>query len=316
MPNESRLANVRAAPGSAGLHRAIRLLPEGGLERQAIEAGEIDAVIDYRNANVIVFPAARRALRDAASRKAAVEAPAANSVLAALPRAEYQRLLPGLEAVTLQFGEVLHEPGTPIRYVYFPIDCVVCLLTRTEGQRTMETGLVGHEGMVGISLALGVDVSSARALVQAGGAAMRMPAACFQNELRRCVQLQRELYRCAYVKLTQARQAAACLASHLFVQRLACWLLMSADRSRSSEVLLTQEYLAAILGVRRVSVTMASASLRSRDLINYSRGKIRILNRKGLESASCSCYRRIEALHAVGGDDDNPAPESAARGPG
>jgi CRP-like cAMP-binding protein len=294
-----------AGRGSEALRRALLRLPGGGPEQQAVEAGEIDAVIDYGNANVIMFPAARRALRVAASRvpaeslKPALDLPVANSVLAGLPREEYQRLLPGLEPVTLKFGEVLHESGAPIRYVYFPVDSVVCLLTATGDQRMVETGLVGHEGMVGISLALGVDVSSARALVQVAGAAMRMAAARFCDEFRSCLPLQQELYRYAHVKMAQARQTAACIAAHLFEQRLACWLLMTSDRSRSPDIPLTQEYLAAVLRVRRVSVTLASGSLRSRNLISYDRGKIRILNRKGLEAASCSCYRRIEALHAV-----------------
>lgn len=222
------------------------------------------------------------------------EHPAANRLLAALPRSTYQRLQTGLEAIALEFGEVLNEPGDPIRFVYFPVDCVVCLLTRTDSQRTVETGLVGYEGMVGVALALGVDVAPIRALVQVAGTALRMSAARFKSELRRCRQLQRELYRYAYVKMAQSRQTAACIASHLFEQRLACWLLMTSDRSRSRELLMTQEYLATVLSVRRVSVTLASGSLRSRHLISCSRGKISILDRKGLETACCSCYRQID----------------------
>jgi CRP-like cAMP-binding protein len=277
----------------------------GGLEQRAVDAGEVDAVIDYSNANVIMFPAARRALRLAASRacaesrNAALAAPVANSVLAALPRADYRLLLSALEPVTLRFGEVLHESGAPIRYVYFPVDSVVCFLTMTGCQRSVETGLVGYEGMVGVSLALGVDVASARAVVQTAGTAMRMPAARFCSELQECPPLQRELYRCAHVKMAQARQTAACTASHLFEQRLACWLLMTSDRSRSPEMRLTQEYLAGVLGVRRVSVTVACGALRSRNLISHDRGRIRIVNRTGLEAASCSCYRKIEVLHAI-----------------
>jgi CRP-like cAMP-binding protein len=303
--NDADLATNPAGRGTAGLKRALRQLPAGGAEQRAVEAGEIDAVIDYGSANVIMFPAARRALRVAASLafadspKAALDVPVANSVLAALPRADYRRLRPGLEAVTLKFGEVLHESGAPIRYVYFPVDSVVCLLTTTDGQRAVETGLVGYEGMVGVSLALGVDVSSIRALVQVAGPAMRMPAARFCSELQRCLPLQRELFRCVHATMAQARLAAACSAFHRFEQRLACWLLMTSDRSRSQELRLTQEYLAAVLSVRRVSVTLACGSLRARNLISYGRGKIRILNRKGLEAASCSCYNRIEALHAV-----------------
>ena len=290
---------------SARLKRALSQLPSGGPERQAVEAGEIDAVIDYGSAKVIAFPAARRALRDAARRadaagqEAALDAPVANRVLAALPRAEYQQLLPGLEPVTLKFGEVIHEQGAPIRHVYFPIDCVVCLLAKTKGQRAVETGLVGFEGMVGIALALGVAVSHIRTQVHVAGTALRMPAARFEVELQRCPQLQRELLRHACVKLAQARQTVACLTSHVFKQRLACWLLMTCDRSKSREILLTHAYLANILNVRRVSVTLASGSLRARNLIRYSRGKIAIVSRKGLEAACCSCYWSIEAVHVA-----------------
>ena len=294
---DADLAKSLAGPAAATLQRALRRLPSGGLEQMAVDAGEVDAVIDYGNCNVIMFPAAQRALRDAANRNVALGAPVANSVLAALPREEYLRVQTGLERVALATGDVLHEPGAPIRYVYFPIDCAICLLTRTEGQRTVETGLVGFEGVVGISLVLGVDVSPIRAVVQSAGGAMRMPTALFQDEFRRCLPLQRELLRYTYVKLAQARQTAACMACHLFEQRLACWLLMTSDRSRHQEVLLTHEYLAGIFGVRRVTVTMACASLRSRHLISYRRGKITILKRQGLEAASCSCYRKIEVLH-------------------
>ena len=287
--------------GSAELRSVLRRLPMGGPERQAVEAGEVDAVIDYGNANVIMFPAARRALRvaanraSAASRKAALEKPSVNAVLAALPRTDYLRLLSDLEPVTLEFGEVLHEMGDPIRYVYFPIDCVVCLLTGTAGQRTVETGLVGYEGVVGVSLALGVDVSSVRTEVQSAGTALRMSAAHFNSALLRCLPLQRELYRVANAKLAQARQAAACFASHSVEQRLACWLLMTSDRSRSQELLLTQEYLASVMNVRRESITFSVSPLQTRNLISCHRGRIRILDRAGLEAASCRCYRTIDA---------------------
>jgi len=271
------------------------------MERRAIEAGEIDAVIDYGSANVIVFPVARRALRDAANRaasaerKATLEMPKLNSLLATLPRAEYRRLLPALEQVTLERGDVLHEAGAPIRHVYFPVDCVICLMTKVDDQRAVATGLVGHDGMVGIPLVLEVGVSSVRAVVQVAGTALRMPATRFTNEFQRGLQLQRQLYRYAQVKLNQARQIAACLASHRFEQRLACWLLMIGDRAKSPELLLTQKNLATILNVRRVSVTTTSGSLRSRGLIGNDRGSLSILDRKGLEAAACRCYRPLEA---------------------
>jgi len=305
LTNDAGLVIAGAGRASAGLQRALRQLPEGGLERQAVEAGEIDAVIDYVGANVFMFPVAQRALRAAASRAAAasaratLECAASNKLLAALPRAEYRRLLPSLEPVELEFGEVLCELRAPIRHVYFPVDCVVCLLTETDDRRTVETGQVGHEGMLGTSLALGADVSSVRAMVQVAGTALRMPAARFISEFRRGLRLQREVYRYANAKLAQARQNAACMASHLLEQRLACWLLMTFDRSRSQEIPLTQEYLAAVLNVRRESVTQAAGTLRSRDFISYSRGRIGLLDRKGLESASCSCYRSIAATRSA-----------------
>jgi len=291
--------------GSAELQSALRLLPEGGVEREAIDAGEIDAVVDYANSNIIMFPLAQRARRaaakvgTAADLRPAFQGLIANTVIAALPRTDYEQLLPGLEPVTLKLGEVLHEEGAPIRYVYFLVDCVVSLLTKTLGQRTVATGMVGYEGMVGMSLVYGVDASSVRAQVLAAGTAMRMPAERFQDEFRRCLALRRELYRYAYAELAQARQAVACLSSHHLEQLLACMLLMISDRSGSQDIFLTQEYLAGTLRARRVSITLAAAALRSRKLIRYSRGKISIVRRKGLEAASCSCYRKIETLHAV-----------------
>jgi len=302
MSSDRGVASVQAGRvTSSGLQRLLRQLPVGGMERRAIEAGEIDAVIDYGSANVIVFPVARRALRDAANRaasaerKATLEMPKLNSLLATLPRAEYRRLLPALEQVTLERGDVLHEAGAPIRHVYFPVDCVICLMTKVDDQRAVATGLVGHDGMVGIPLVLEVGVSSVRAVVQVAGTALRMPATRFTNEFQRGLQLQRQLYRYAQVKLNQARQIAACLASHRFEQRLACWLLMIGDRAKSPELLLTQKNLATILNVRRVSVTTTSGSLRSRGLIGNDRGSLSILDRKGLEAAACRCYRPLEA---------------------
>jgi CRP-like cAMP-binding protein len=292
-PGGTRLGNVR-------LQNVLPRLAKGGPEQQAIEAGEIDAIIDYRAGNVILLPAARRALREiakrasAAARKAADEAPIANHLLAALPHAEYQRLLAGLEPVSLKFGEVLHEPGVSIRYVYFPIDCAISLLTAVVGERALEVGLVGREGMVGISLALGVEVSSVRALVEVAGMAMRMKAARFREALRQCPPLQHALYRYTDAKLAQARQTIACNCFHAVEARLARWLLMTGDRVLSEEFFLTQAFLAQMLGVRRGTVSGAAGFLQQRKLIRYSRGGIRILDRKGLEAVSCRCYTRIE----------------------
>jgi CRP-like cAMP-binding protein len=278
------------------LQNVLGRLAKGGPEEQAIAAGEIDAIIDYGSSNVILFPAARRALRVAANRaSAANRQPVANSLLAALPRAEYQRLLPVLEPLTLRFGEVLHEPGALIRYVYFPLDCAIALLTAVKGGRALEVGLIGHEGVVGISLALGTDVSHVRAVVQATGTAMRIKAARFHKAFRQCLPLQRELHRYAHAKLAMARQTAACNCFHTTESRLTRWLLMTSDRVRSEKFFLTQSLLADMLGVRRTTVNEAAGALQQRNLIRYRRGNIRILDRKGLEAAACPCYTRIES---------------------
>lgn len=270
-------------------------LAKDGPEHQAIEAGEIDAIIDHASSNVILLPAARRALRELAARAAANEASATNGVLRALPPAEYHYLLAGLEPVTLKLGEVLHERGAPIQDVYFPIDCVICLMATLETGQIIEVGLVGHEGMVGISLVLGAEVSSVRALVQGAGTALRMKAAGFQNALQQCLSLQRELHRFAHGQLALARQTAACNCFHAVEARLARYLLMTGDRARAERFFLTQAFLVDVLGVRRGAVNQAAGTLQRRNLIRYSRGTITILDRTGLEAASCRCYTEIEA---------------------
>ena len=220
--------------------------------------------------------------------------PVANSLLAALPRRDYLHLLPALKPVALTFGEVLYEPGEVIRHVYFPNNSVVSLLTLVDGHQALEVGLVGREGLVGIPLALGVGVTSVRALVQGAGTAMRMESARFRGEFARCAPLQRELYRYAHVLMAQVTQTAACNRFHVVEARLARWLLMTRDRVQSEQFRLTQEFLAHMLGVRRVGVTHAAGALQRRKLISYSRGKIRILDQKGLEAASCGCYEIVK----------------------
>jgi len=216
-----------------------------------------------------------------------------------LPHAEYQQLLAGLERVTLKSREVLHEAGAPILEVYFPIDCVVGLMAPVETRQALEVGMVGHEGMVGISLVLGVEISSVRALVQAGGAAMRMKAARFQKALAQCLPLQRALYRYAYAKLALARQTAACSRFHAVEARLARCFLMTGDRVPSEEFFMTQAFLADMLGVRRATVNQAAAALQQRRLIHYRRGRIRILDRAGLEAAACRCYTKIQGVQVA-----------------
>jgi len=224
--------------------------------------------------------------------------PAANRLLAALPRTDYQRLRAGLEPVTLTYGEVLYESGDPIRHVYFPNNCVVSLLETLEEHEALEVGLVGREGMVGIPLALGTDVSSVHALVQGSGTAMRMESAHFHKAFKQCLPLQRELYRYANTKLSQARQSAACNRFHGVEARLARWLLMTRDRMGMDNFRLTQELLGSMLGVLRGAVTKAAGALQQRKLISYSRGNIRILDGNGLEAAACRCYQIAMSLHS------------------
>ena len=228
-------------------------------------------------------------------RKVAAPDRIANSLLAALPRKDYLDLLDGLEPVALTYGMVLYEPDEPIRHVFFPVDSLVSLLTTVEGRQAMEVGLVGWEGMVGISLALGMEVSSVRALVQGTGTAMRMNAARFHQAFEQGQPLRSALYRYTYAKLAMARQTVACNRFHAIEARLARWLLMTSDRVLSDEFVLTQAFLGDMLGVLRAAVNKAAGSLQEQNLITYSRAKIRILDRKGLEAASCRCYAKIEA---------------------
>jgi CRP-like cAMP-binding protein len=228
---------------------------------------------------------------------AAIPVPVANNLLAALPGTEYARLISGLEPVKFTVGEVLYQPGEPIRHIYFPNDCLVSLLAVVEGRTVLEIGLVGSEGMVGIPLALGVGVSSVRALVQRPGTALRMKSARFLHEFRKNPSLQRELFRYTHASMAQATQIAVCTRFHLLEARLARSLLMTCDRVQSNEFRLTHEFLAHTLGVRRVGITKAAGALQQRKLISYRRGGIRVLDRKGLEAASCRCYHIVKNVH-------------------
>lgn len=224
-----------------------------------------------------------------------------NRLLAALPARDYERLRGGLESVTLTYGEVLHEPGQPMRHVYFPGDCVVSLLTVVEGHRALEVGLVGSEGMVGSRLALGITRSSVRALVQGTGSALRMDAARFMRVFRESPALQRTLLQFTDTLMNQVSQTAACNCFHVVEERLARWLLMTHDRLPTAEFHMTHDFLADMLGVRRVGVTTAASSLQRQKLIRYRRGNIRILDRKGLEAAACACYQHVRIGDAEAG---------------
>ena len=178
----------------------------------------------------------------------------------------------------------------------FPSTLSFLLLTAVDKSRTLEVGMVGNEGMVGMPMALGIGISAVRALVQGSGTAMRMTATRFRSEFSKNPLLQRALFRYTHLLMAQVSQTAACNRFHEAEARLARWLLMTSDRLHADEFLLTHEFLAHMLGVRRVGVTKAASILQRRNLIEYSRGNIRILDRKGLEAAACTCYRIVRNL--------------------
>lgn len=218
-----------------------------------------------------------------------------NRLLAALPRKDYNRLVAQMARVPLAFAEVLYEPGDPINTVYFPNNAIVSLLSTVEDRSTLEVGIIGNEGMVGISVMLGVKTSPHRALVQGEGSAMRMKAAAFRKEVSGDGALQKLLHRHTHALMTQIAQSAACNRFHQVDARLARWLLMMHDRVGSDEFRLTQQFLSDMLGVRREGVTYAARALQKNKLISYSRGHLTVLNRAGLEATACKCYSLIKA---------------------
>ncbi len=286
----------------------VHRLVKGASELRALDAGEVDAIMDPATCSAVLLPAARtpmrvrdsrssarpsRAFRNArASRNAAVaRAGAANQLLAALPARDYARLLSGLEPVRLTSGDVLHEFGQSMQFIYFPTDSLISMLMVVDGRKTLGVALVGHEGVVGASAASGISASPVRALVQVSGMALRIRSARLQRELLRSAHLQPALMRFADALLLQVGQTAACNHFHLVQERLIRWLLMTRERLSSCGFRLTQEFLADMLGVRRVSVTLAASVLQRQKLIRYKRGNITILDQQGLEAACCSCYR-------------------------
>jgi CRP-like cAMP-binding protein len=219
------------------------------------------------------------------------QVPSPNQLLAALPRKERERFLADCTIEKLAFGTVLYEQGERMRHVYFPIKGFISMLITIDARSTLEVGMIGSEGLCGYALNLGGHVSSLRALVQGPGTAWRMKTATFLRHLEHMPALRQILGRYNHVILGQLAQAAACLRFHVVEKRLARWLLMTQDRAHADSFSVTQEFLAFMLGVRRVGVTQAAGILQSRKLIRYVRGNMTILNRTRLEAAACACYR-------------------------
>lgn len=207
-----------------------------------------------------------------------------------LPAQDRKRLLALCAPVELVLEEMLCERGEPARHVYFPLEGFVSLITEIEGYPPLEVGMVGREGMVGAQLALGVAVSPLRAVVQGPGRAWRIDRSAFAAELAESEPLQQLLQRYVYVLMAQLSASAACQRFHGIGPRLARWLLMSQDRARSSTFRLTHEFLAYMLGVRRVGITLAAGNLQRNGLIEYRRGELTVLDRDGLKAAACGCY--------------------------
>ena len=221
-----------------------------------------------------------------------------NQLLASLPRADRAQLLAQCETVQLVLEEVLYEPGQVTRQVYFPIDSFISQIAQLADGHSLEVGMVGREGMLGVHLSLGVPREPLRAMVQGGGSAWCMSAVHFRAALARSPPLQLRLHKYLYVLMAERAASAACLRFHEIGPRLARWLLMTQDRAQSDQFPLTQEFVALMLGVRRVGVTAAAGLLQQQGLIAYRRGELTVLDRTGLEAAACSCYAADRRNHA------------------
>jgi CRP-like cAMP-binding protein len=224
----------------------------------------------------------------------ALQSPWQNQLLAALPAADYERLLPHLEQVPLELGRALYEPGSQQGYVYFPTTSIVSMLYVMEDGSSAEIAIVGNEGVVGIALFMGGESTSSRAVVQSAGYGFRLRARVLKTEFGQGGDLQHLLLRYTQALITQMAQTAVCNRHHAVEQQLCRWLLLSLDRLSSNELTMTQELIANMLGVRREGVTEAAGKLQAAGLINYSRGKITVLDRPKLEARVCECYAVVK----------------------
>jgi CRP-like cAMP-binding protein len=224
-----------------------------------------------------------------------LHSPPQNHLLAALPETELERLLPHLEVVPMELGGVLYESGSRLRDVYFPANSIVSLLYVMTDGSSAEIAVVGNEGIIGVALFMGGETTPSRAVVQSAGSAYRLKGKLLKQEFNRSGALQHLLLRYTQALLTQMAQTAVCNRHHSVDQQLCRWLLMSLDRLPSNSLTMTQELIANMLGVRREGVTEAAGKLQDIGLIHYSRGRITVLDRPGLEAKACECYQVVKS---------------------
>lgn len=216
-----------------------------------------------------------------------------NRVLASLPERDRDRLIPQLEILTLFAKETVHESAEEMNYVYFPLDCIVVLISSVDTKASVEVGLIGNEGMVGAPILMGAKQSTNQALILVEGKALRLPAAVLRKEAKRSSRMREVMLAYTNALLAQSAQLAACHRYHTPKERLARLLLMIQDRLKTPELRVTQDLLAHLLGTRRATVTQAASQLQDRELIQSVRGRIRFLDRNGLEKQACSCYATL-----------------------
>ena len=208
-------------------------------------------------------------------------------------------MLAACEPIELKPAEVLREPGQRFHHVYFPAGGSISLVAPTSAGTSLEVAVIGDEGVLGVSVAFGIDVGSHRALVNRAGSAWRIAAPSFCREFKRNPRLRWLMSRYTYVVMAQLSQAAVCTNFHDVSARLARWLLITGDRAHSEQFYITQELISAMLGVRREGVSHAASSLRERRLIRYTRGRLTILDREGLRAAACECYSAARNAHLL-----------------
>jgi CRP-like cAMP-binding protein len=220
--------------------------------------------------------------------------PRQNHLLAALPASDFERLEAGLKLVPLPLGDVLYESGSALRHVYFPTDAIVSLLYLMADGASAEIAVVGNEGIIGVSLFMGGETTPSRAVVQSAGHAYRLTGNLLKDEFNLAGAMQHLLLRYTQALLTQMAQTAVCNRHHSLDQQLCRWLLLSLDRLAGNELVMTQELIANMLGVRREGVTEAAGNLQAAGLIEYSRGRITVVDRPGLEARTCECYAVVK----------------------